>query len=323
MRAPPAINDAIHPRPTPEDGPDRFRDHSCSHSFSFIWPPVIRRSTPWGSTRLRRAMAAYRKEFGLDQPLIVQYVIYLGPHASRRFRLLVLLPGASLGYYPGRLGPEIVLITYAVALSLLIGVPLAVVAALGRGGNIDRMVSALVVVSYCLPAFWIGIVLLLVFGVWIPLFPIGGFGEGILGPLRSLFLPALTIAFSLLPLIVRALRARVIETLELDYVDMARSKGLPERRILIRHVLRSALIPAVTVLGLNIGFLVSGTVVIEAVYGVPGVGELMVNSIYTRDYPVIQAATLVFAVIVVVVNLATDVVVALLDPRARAGLVGG
>lgn len=267
-------------------------------------------------------IAAYRAEFGLDKPLFDQYLIYLTSllQGDLGYSYFYRQPAVDLIF--ARLGPGLVLIAYAIVLSLLIGIPLAVAAGLRPGGIADRLVSSAIVVSYSLPAFWVGIILLLIFAVWIPIFPIGGFGEGILGPPRSLFLPALTIAFSLLPLIVRALRASVIETLGQDYVDMARSKGLPERRITVRHVLRSALIPTATILGLNIGFLVSGTVVIESVYGVPGLGQLLVSSIYTRDYPLIQATALILAVVVVLVNLGTDVVVAYLDPRARAGLTG-
>jgi peptide/nickel transport system permease protein len=267
-------------------------------------------------------IAAYRQEFGLDQPLFDQYVVYLLKLLQGDLGYSYYYRQSALDLVLGRLGPEIVLISYAIVLSLAIGVPLAVAAGLRRGGTIDRLVSSSIVVSYSLPAFWVGIILLLVLAVWIPIFPVGGFGEGLLGPPRSLFLPALTIAFSLLPLIIRALRASVIETSGLDYVDMARSKGLSERRVTTRHVLRSALIPTATIIGINIGFLVSGTVVIENVYGVPGLGQLMVNSIYTRDYPVIQATAFVLAILVVLVNLGTDVVVAFLDPRARAGLAG-
>jgi peptide/nickel transport system permease protein len=267
-------------------------------------------------------IAAYRAEFGLDRPLFDQYVIYLANLVQGDLGFSYFYRQPAVDLILARLGPGLVLIAYAIVLSLLIGVPLAVVAGLRPGGVADRLVSSAIVVSYSLPAFWVGIILLLIFAVWIPIFPIGGFGDGILGPPRSLFLPALTIAFSLLPLVVRALRASVIETLGQDYVDMARSKGLPERRITVRHVLRSALIPTATILGLNIGFLVSGTVVIESVYGVPGLGQLLVSSIYTRDYPLIQATALVLAVVVVLVNLGTDVVVAFLDPRARAGLTG-
>jgi peptide/nickel transport system permease protein len=132
-----------------------------------------------------------------------------------------------------------------------------------------------------------------------------------------MFLPSLTVAVAIAPILVRSLRASLLEVLESDYVTTARSKGLPERRVLVRHALRNAVISTVTVLGVNIGYLVGGTLLIEQVYGIPGVGQLMIASINQRDFPVVQAVTFAFAVMVVLVYLITDVVHALLDPRVR------
>jgi peptide/nickel transport system permease protein len=267
-------------------------------------------------------LSALRAKFGLDQPLIIQYFIFLGNILRGDFGFSYFFKEPALDLVLERLGPELFLISYAVVLSLMIGIPLGVLAGVRQEGMADNVIRGIMVLGISVPAFWIGLVLLLIFGIWIPLFPVGGFGDGWAGHLRSLFLPAITISLGLIPLIIRALRASVIETLQQDHVDMARSKGLPRRRVLSRHVLRPALIPTVTVLGVNLGFLVGGTVVIEAVFGIPGVGQLMVNSIYARDYPTVQAVTLVFAALVVLLNLVTDVIVAMLDPRARAAMVG-
>src|SRR5215471_6371246 len=266
-------------------------------------------------------LAALREKFGLDKPLIVQYFIFLGNIFHGDFGYSYFFKQPALDLVLERLGPELALIAYAVVLSLLIGMPLAVLAGVRREGIADNVIRGIMVFGISLPSFWIGLVLLLILGIWIPLFPVGGFGEGLFGHLRSLFLPAATISLGLIPLIIRALRASVIETLQQGHVDMARSKGLPRRRILSRPVMRPALIPTVTVLGVNLGLLVGSTVVIESVFGIPGVGQLMVNSVYARDYPTVQAVTLVFAALVLLVNLATDVIVALLDPRARAAMV--
>jgi peptide/nickel transport system permease protein len=266
-------------------------------------------------------LAALRQSLGLDKPLIVQYLIFLANILHGDFGYSYFFKQPALDLVLERLGPELALIAYAVVLSLLIGMPLAVLAGVRREGIADNLIRGIMVFGISLPSFWIGLVLLLILGIWIPIFPVGGFGEGLLGHLRSLFLPAATISLGLIPLIIRALRASVIETLQQGHVDMARSKGLPRRRVLSRHVMRPALIPTVTVLGVNLGLLVGSTVVIEAVFGIPGVGQLMVNSVYARDYPTVQAVTLVFAAIVVFVNLVTDVIVAMLDPRARAALV--
>jgi len=174
------------------------------------------------------------------------------------------------------------------------------------------------VVGLGFPAFWLGIMLLLVFGLHLGrLFPVGGYGEGLFGHLHSMFLPALTVALGISPILVRSLRAGLLEVLDSDYVTTARSKGLSERRVLVRHALRNAAVSTVSVLGVNIGYLVGGTLVIEQVYALPGVGQLMINSIFQRDFPVVQAVTLVFSLLVVLVYLLTDVAHALLDPRVR------
>jgi peptide/nickel transport system permease protein len=174
-----------------------------------------------------------------------------------------------------------------------------------------------------MPAYWVGMLLLLVFAIWLPIFPVGGYGPTLGEQLRSLFLPALTLALGLVPLVVRSLRASLIEGMEADHVDMARSKGLSESVVFFRHAFRPALIPSVTILGLHIGLLIGATVIVEYVFAIPGLGQLMLNAISTRDYPTVVAVTLVFAVFVLIVNLMTDIVVAFLDPRARAAMVAG
>jgi peptide/nickel transport system permease protein len=146
---------------------------------------------------------------------------------------------------------------------------------------------------------------------------VGGYGEDLPGHLYSMVLPGLTVAIAISPLLIRSLRTSMLAVLESEFVATARSKGISERRVLFRHVLRNAAIPAVTVLGVNIGFLVGGTLVVENVFALPGIGNLMIQSIFNRDFPVVQGVTLVFAVLVVLVNLSTDIVYSFLDPRVR------
>jgi len=168
------------------------------------------------------------------------------------------------------------------------------------------------------PQFWLGLMLLLAFALNSGrFFPVGGYGYGFFGHLRSMFLPSLTVGLGIAPILIRSLRASLLEVLDSDYITTARSKGLPERRVLARHALRNAIISTVSVLGVNIGFLVGGTLVIEQVFAVPGIGQLMINSIFQRDFPVVQAVTLVFSVMVVLVYLLTDIAHALLAPRVR------
>jgi peptide/nickel transport system permease protein len=259
-----------------------------------------------------------RHSWGLDRPLPVQYARFMG-------RLLHGDLGSSLFYGVGagrlvleRLPVTLWLIGFGALLSVLIAVPLAALAATKRDRLTDHVVRAVPLVGLGFPPFWTGIVLLLVFGLHLGRpFPVGGYGSGFAGHLHSMFLPSLTVALGIAPILIRSLRAALLEVLESDYVTTARSKGLPERRVLVRHALRNAVVSTVSVLGVNIGFLVGGTLVIEQVYAVPGIGQLMINSIFQRDFPVVQAVTLVFSVLVVLVYLLTDVAHALLDPRVR------
>jgi len=263
-------------------------------------------------------VALLRNDWGLDRPLPIQYEKFMS-------RLVHGDLGSSLFYGVGaghlvlqRLPVTLWLICFGALLSVLIAVPLAVVAATHRDRIPDHVVRAVPLVGLGFPPFWLGIVLLLVFGLHLGrLFPVGGYGVGFFGHLHSMFLPSLTVAFGIAPILIRSLRAALLEVLESDYVTTARSKGLPERRVLLRHALRNAAVSTVSVLGVNIGYLVGGTLVIEAVFAIPGVGQLMINSIFQRDFPVVQAVTLVFSLMVVLVYLLTDVAHALLDPRVR------
>ena len=168
-------------------------------------------------------------------------------------------------------------------------------------------------------AFGALILLIIFFSVHLGVFPVSGIGRGPLDNLWHLFLPGLTIALAITPVLVRALRASILEALESDYVKTARSQGLRERSVIITHVLRNSLIPAATLLGLSIGGLMGGTVIMEKVFALPGAGALLIDSVSARDYPVVQAATLVFALLVIVVNLITDVIYSFIDPRVRYG----
>jgi peptide/nickel transport system permease protein len=274
--------------------------------------------TMLGNHATPQNVALLHRQWGLDEPLPVQYWRFLARIARGDLgsSLFYSVPAGRLVLE--RLPPTLWLIGLATILAVLISVPLAALAATKRDRAADHVVRAVPLVGLGFPQFWVGIMLLLVFGLHLGrAFPVGGYGSGLLGHLHSMFLPALTVALGITPILVRSLRASLLEVLESDYVTTARSKGLPERRVLVRHALRNAVISTVSVLGVNIGFLVGGTLVVEQVFALPGIGQLMINSIFQRDFPVVQAVTLVFAVMVVLVYLLTDVVHALLDPRVR------
>jgi peptide/nickel transport system permease protein len=166
-----------------------------------------------------------------------------------------------------------------------------------------------------LPAFWVGIMLVLLFGLKVRLFPVSGFGTTFSDHVASIVLPALTIALALTPILVRSLRTSMIAVLDSDYVVTARAKGLTHRRIILAHTLRNAAVSSVTVLGVNVAYLVGSTLVVERVFALPGLGTLMLDAIFNRDFAVVQGVTIVFAVLVVAVNLLTDMAHAALDPR--------
>jgi peptide/nickel transport system permease protein len=263
-------------------------------------------------------IALVRHEFGLDQSLPVQYEKFMG-------RLVHGNLGTSLFYNVGaghlvwsRLPVTLWLIVFGTLLAIVISVPLAALAASRRDTPVDHVVRAVPLVGLGFPAFWVGVMLTLLFALNLGRkFPVGGYGNGFFGHLHSMFLPALTVGLGIAPILIRSLRASLLEVFESEYVTTARAKGISERRVLVRHALRNAVISTVSVLGVNVAYLIGGTLIVEQVFAVGGAGQLMIDSINARDFPVVQAVTLVFAVMVVLVYLLTDVVHALLDPRVR------
>jgi peptide/nickel transport system permease protein len=264
-----------------------------------------------------QAIAELHKEWGLDRPLASQYWLFLDRLLHGDLGQSLILGGPASTLIWQRLPATLWLIIYASVIAIAVSVPLAMLAATKRNGLRDQVVRAVPLFGLGMPPFWVGFLLIFVFGIHLKVFPVSGYGVGIGGHLRSMFLPSLTVAIALAPVVIRSLRASMLSVLGADYITTARSKGVPGRRLFIRHVLRNAVIPAITVLGINIGFLIGGTVVIENVFAIPGVGQLMINSIFQRDFPVVQGVTLVFAVLVVLINLLTDVAYASLDPRVR------
>jgi peptide/nickel transport system permease protein len=263
-------------------------------------------------------VAALHKEWGLDQPLWVQYKDFMDRILHGNFGNSLFYGVPARGVITSRIAPTVWLLTYSAVLSVLIAVPLAAFAASKKDGFRDQAVRAVPLVGLGFPQFWTGIMLLLLVSLHSGgFFPVGGFGTGFTGHLRAMFLPALTVALSISPILIRSLRASLLNVLESDYVTTARSKGIPEHQVLMRHALRNAIISMVTVLGINIGFLVGGTLIVEQVFAIPGLGQLMITSIFARDFPVVQGVTLILAILVVLVYLFTDIAHAMLDPRVR------
>jgi len=264
-----------------------------------------------------RAVAILHREWGLNRPLPSQYWLFLDRLVHGNLGYSLYYGQSTTSLVLSHLPPTLWLIVYAGVLSVLISVPLAMIAASRRDALRDHVVRAVPLVGLGMPSFWLAFLLILVFAIKLQAFPVSGYGSGFFGHLRSMFLPSLTAALALSPVVIRSLRASMLTVLGAEYITTARSKGVSGHRLFLRHVLRNAVIPAVTVLGINIGFLIGTTVIIEEVFAIPGVGQLMINSIFQRDFPVVQGVTLVFAVMVVLLNLLADMAYAALDPRVR------
>ena len=260
-------------------------------------------------------VAQLRRNLGLDEPLLVQYMFFLRNLATGSLGDSIFYREPVLDLILDHLPTTLMLATSTIILAVIITVPLATLAALHRDRLADQVVRGFLLVGLAMPSFWVGINLLLLLTVRYRIFPAGGFGDGFFDHLRHLFLPALTIALSISAVLVRNLRSSLIDTLTADHVRTARAKGLSSRAVFIWHVLRNSAMSTVTILGLNLGYLMGGTVIIEQVFALPGLGQLLLTSIFGRDYPVVQGITLVYAVLVILVNLITDLVYAALDPR--------
>lgn len=270
-----------------------------------------------GSHVTDAGVAALHQQLGLDHPLWQQYLTFLG-------KLLHGDLGESYQYQSSvsslvlqNLVPTVWLIVTGALFAVIITVPLAVWAASHRNGVGDNTIRTIPLIGLGMPAFWLGIMLVLLLSLKAGAFPASGFGDGFANHLKSIVLPGLTVALALVPILVRSLRASMIDVLQSDYITTARAKGLGGSRVVFGHALRNAAISSVTVLGVNIAYLVGSTLVVEKVFALNGIGYLMINAIFNRDFPIVQGVTLVFAVMVVLVNLLTDMTHAALDPRVR------
>ena len=256
-----------------------------------------------------------RLALGLEQPLWQQFFLFVGNVVRGDLGDSLVYRRPVLEVILERLAPTLFLVAYAAFLSLLVTIPLALWAALRQNRLPDQGVRGFATLTLSMPSFWLGLNLLILFAVRLRWVPVAGYGNDLRQHFWHLFLPALTITLGLAPMLIRSLRSSLIDVLKAPYVEFARAKGISERRVLQHHVLRTALSSTVTILGLNLGWLIGGTVVIETVFTIAGMGSLVVSSIFARDYPVIQGVTLLFGVLVVSINLLTDLVYAILDPR--------
>jgi peptide/nickel transport system permease protein len=262
-------------------------------------------------------LAALRHELGLDKPLLTQYGDFMLGAVQLHFGESIHYRQPVSSVLAPNLWPTLWLVLYATVLSVVMVIPLALMAATHRNRVADHAIRFASTVGYAAPAFLIGLVLILVFGVGLEWLPVEGYGSGVGGHLRSLTLPALTIALSFAPFLLRTLRSGLLDTLGQEFIEAARARGLSARRVLMKHTMRNSMLPTLTLLGLSLGALLSANVIVENVFAIPGLGTLLVTSVDQRDYPVIQALVILFAAAVVISNLITDLLYVVVDPRIR------
>ena len=256
--------------------------------------------------------AQLREELGLNKPLISQFGSYLNKLAHGDLGQSIHSKKPIIELLKERYPATLKLAFFALIIGLAIGIPLGIFAALKAGHWQDFVVTIVSVRFSAMPAFWLGPMLMLLFAVWLGWLPVSGMDEP-----TSIVLPALTLGFGLSAILTRMTRTSLLEVLHDDFIRTARAKGLSEKTVIIRHALRAALLPIITIVGLQMGSLLAGTVITETIFSWDGIGRLLVESIEKRDYPVTQACVLVVALSYVLVNLATDVIYKLADPRVR------
>ena len=268
-----------------------------------------------GSRATAEVIEVVRAQYGLDEPFYVQYFYFLYNFFQGDLgkSIIFKIPVIELVYQ--RIDPTIFLLIYSLFLSIIIALFLSIAAAKNQGKIIDQIIRIFCIVGVGVPGFWLGIMYMILFCISLDLFPVSGYGDNFMDHIYHLFLPSLTIATALSPVLTRNLRSTLIYEMTADYVDAAKSKGLHDKYIFNKHILKNSLVPTITLLGVNFAWLIGGTVVIETVFSIAGLGSLMVSSIFARDYLVVQCVTIFFAVLIIFTNFIVDILTALIDAR--------
>lgn len=273
-----------------------------------------------GDLATEEDIAALRIRMGLDKPLIEQYFIWIGNIFHGDFGMSVVNNETVGSLIISHIRPTISLAIYALVIAAVIAIPLGMIASRKKGSAVDHVVSVISLAGISLPSFLLGLFLMLLFSVKFRIFPVSGYkeiSEGFLEHIRSLTLPAIALGFMNAALMMRMTRASMLEVLGSDYIKMAKAKGVKEFSLLAKHAFKNTLVTLITIFGQSIVQALSGAAVVESLFAVPGLGQLMVNSIGRRDYYVIQAIVLLIAVINVVINMIIDILYGLVDPRVR------
>lgn len=263
------------------------------------------------------SIAATRHALWLDRPLLDQFWLYLSHTLQGDFGTAFTLNASVAELIGQRIAPSAIMIGYGIFWALLIGVPLAVIAAVRPNGIVDNVIRLGTTFTFAMASFWLGLMLALILGLELKIFPVSGYETGFGGIIKTMTLPALTLGLGLAAVVVRTLRSSLLEVLNSEYIDAARSRGLSEVRIVGKHAMRNSLMNTITILSVNVGFLIGGTFVLEQVFQVPGIGSLLLQGVQKRDYQLVQALALLSGTAVVLAGLAADILQAWLDPRVR------
>jgi peptide/nickel transport system permease protein len=273
-----------------------------------------------GNSASSEDIAQIRAQLGLDQPIAAQFFIWAGKMAVGDLGESFFYKKTVASLIVDRLEPTLALATLTILLATAISVPLGALAAYRQGSWVDRLVMGFSVLGFSVPVFVIGYLMIYVFSVKLAWFPVQGYqrlSDGFAGFIYRLILPSVTLSIVYIALLARMTRTSVLEVLNEDYVRTARAKGLSSMKVLVRHALRNAAVPIVTVIGVSIALLISGVVVTESVFNIPGLGRLTVDAVLARDYPTVQAVVLLFSLTYVLINLVIDLLYMALDPRIR------
>lgn len=266
-----------------------------------------------GPTATQEDIELLRDKLGLNRPIVVQYGIFLKNALHGDLGRSIKTNNPVMEELLQRFPATITLAFSSIILALLVGFPLGMIAALKQNTVWDALSSFLALAGFSIPNFWAGLMLMLLFSIVVPIFPSSGYGTW-----KHMVLPTVVLAIQTMAVIARMTRSSMLEIIRQDYVRTARAKGIANRLVLFRHIVRNALIPVVTIAGLYFGHSLGGVVITETIFSIPGIGRLLVDAIRSQDYPVVQGGILVFALCVGVVNLIVDVIYAFLDPRIKA-----
>lgn len=273
-----------------------------------------------GDSATPAQLAQIRQAMGLDQPIFTQFVMWIGRLLEGDLGTSLLSGTPVSDMILQRMGPSLALATSTIIVAVCVAIPLGMLAAAFQGRWLDRIVMAFSVLGFSVPVFVTAYALILLLALKMGWFPVQGYkplADGLIPFLRSLVLPTLALSTVYIALIARITRTSIIEVLGEDFIRTARAKGMRERRVLVGHALRNAAVPIVTIIGVGIAMLISGVVVTESVFNLPGLGRLVVEAVLARDYPVIQALILLFALVYIMINLVVDALYTVFDPRIR------